>query len=130
MLGKVLALDRSLALPALSGLSATQQKEVAAMLKQAQQGGVKVEKAAKTGADETKKKEKKSPPSGSNKKKEQPKLGEKTAAKGRVVWRFGGSMCFGVLLAGSETKTHCYARTHKGNTKTLAKGKDYWWMQA
>ena len=32
------------------------------------------------------------------------------------------------ILPGQETKSHCYARTHKGNTKTLAKGKDYWWM--
>ena len=49
-------------------------------------------------------------------------------AKGRVGWRFGGSVCFGSLLPAQETKSHCFARTHKGNTKTLAKGKDYWWM--
>ena len=59
---------------------------------------------------------------------EQPAAGAKTGAKGRVGWRFGGSVCFGSLLPAQETKSHCYARTHKGNTKTLAKGKDYWWM--
>ena len=59
----------------------------------------------------------------------QPKLGEKTMSKGNVAWRFGGHLCFGVLIATRETKTHCYARTHKGNIKTLTKGKDYWWMK-
>ena len=59
----------------------------------------------------------------------QPEMGKKTNAKGKVAWKFGGHVCFGVLLAGRETKTHCYAKTHKGNVKTLAKGKDYWWTQ-
>ena len=59
----------------------------------------------------------------------QPKLGEKTMSKDNVAWRFGGHLCFGVLIATRETKTHCYARTHKGNIKTLTKGKDYWWMK-
>lgn len=58
----------------------------------------------------------------------QPRLGEKTGAKGRVAWRFGGSVCFGSLLPAQETASHCFARTHKGNTKTLAKGKAYWWL--
>ena len=40
-----------------------------------------------------------------------------------------GTCAFGVLIATRETKTHCYARTHKGNIKTLTKGKDYWWMK-
>jgi len=62
------------------------------------------------------------------KEKEQPKAGAKTNAKGRVEWKFAGHTCYGTLIAGKETKTHCYARTHKGNVKTLAKGKDYWSM--
>ena len=58
-----------------------------------------------------------------------PKVGVKTGAKGKVQWKFGGRTCYGTLLPSKETKTHCYARTHKGNVKTLAKGKDYWSMQ-
>eukprot|EP00942_MAST-04A_sp_MAST-4A-sp1_P001483 g1483.t1 len=61
--------------------------------------------------------------------KEQPKVGAKTLTKGNVAWKFGGHICFGILIASRETKTHCYARTHKGNIKTLTKGKDYWWMK-
>jgi hypothetical protein len=60
--------------------------------------------------------------------KDQPKAGSKTGAKGRVEWKFGGRTCYGTLIPRMETKTHCYARTHKGNVKTLAKGKDYWSM--
>lgn len=60
--------------------------------------------------------------------KDQPKAGAKTGAKGRVEWKFGGRSCYGTLIPRMETKTHCYARTHKGNIKTLAKGKDYWSM--
>lgn len=56
----------------------------------------------------------------------QPKLGQKSGGKGRVEWKFGGRLCYGTLLPSKETKTHCYARTHKGNVKTLAKGKGYW----
>ena len=59
---------------------------------------------------------------------DQPKAGAKTGAKGRVEWKFGGRSCYGTLIPRMETKTHCYARTHKGNVKTLAKGKDYWSM--
>ena len=59
----------------------------------------------------------------------QPEKGKKTKATGRVAWKFGGHICFGVLLAGRETPTHCYAKTHKGNVKTLTKGKGYWWLQ-
>jgi hypothetical protein len=59
---------------------------------------------------------------------EQPILGSKSGAKGKVQWKFGGHTCYGTLLPSQETKTHCFARTHKGNTKTLAKGKDYWSM--
>lgn len=59
---------------------------------------------------------------------QQPKLGSKIGAKGKVQWKFGGHTCYGMLLPSQETKTHCFARTHKGNTKTLAKGKDYWSM--
>lgn len=47
---------------------------------------------------------------------------------GRVAWKFGGATCFGDLLPNRETVTHCYARTHKGNVKTLTKGKSYWWL--
>ena len=36
------------------------------------------------------------------------------------------ALWLGTLLAARETATHCYARTHKGNVKTLAKGKPYW----
>ena len=61
-----------------------------------------------------------------DKSKKQPKAGSKSGAKGKVQWKFGGRKCFGTLLPGKETKTHCFARTHKGNIKTLAKGKDYW----
>ena len=46
---------------------------------------------------------------------------------GRVAWKFGGHVCYGELLPRQETAAHCFARTHKGNTKTLAKGKTYWW---
>lgn len=60
----------------------------------------------------------------------QPTRGEKTQTSGKVAWRFGGHVCFGTLISRSETNTHCFARTHKGNTKTLAKGKDYWWIEA
>jgi len=60
----------------------------------------------------------------------QPDEGTKTMTKGRVAWRFGGSICYGSLLPKQETSTHCFARTHKGNTKTLAKGRDYWWLLA
>jgi hypothetical protein len=57
---------------------------------------------------------------------QQPALGRKTGATGKVKWQFGGHICFGVLIASKETKTHCYARTHKGNTKILSKGKGSW----
>lgn len=55
-----------------------------------------------------------------------PQVGTKSRTKGKVVWKFAGHKCYGTLLPAKETKTHCYARTHKGNVKTLAKGKDYW----
>ena len=58
----------------------------------------------------------------------QPPAGSISKAKGKVAWRFAGALCYGTLLPGSESATHCYARTHKGNTKTLAKGGKYWWM--
>lgn len=57
---------------------------------------------------------------------QQPKLGCRSNIGGRVEWKFGGRLCYGTLLPSKETNTHCYARTHKGNIKTLAKGKDYW----
>ena len=34
----------------------------------------------------------------------------------------------GTLLPAQESDTTCYARTHKGNTKTLTKGNASWWM--
>jgi hypothetical protein len=58
----------------------------------------------------------------------QPENGKKTNTSGKVCWKFGGSLCYGILMPKQETSEHCYAKTHKGNTKTLAKGKDYWWM--
>ena len=48
---------------------------------------------------------------------------------GRVAWKFGGHLCFGELLPRQETASHCFARTKNGNTKTLAKGKSYWWLE-
>jgi len=56
----------------------------------------------------------------------QPEIGSKSGMKGKVEWKFGGHLCYGTLLQSNETFTHCYARTHKGNVKTLAKGKGYW----
>ena len=56
----------------------------------------------------------------------QPPAGAKSGTKGRVEWKWGSMVCAGTLLAARETATHCYARTHKGNVKTLAKGKPYW----
>ena len=47
---------------------------------------------------------------------------------GRVAWKFGGATCYGDMIPSRETATHCYATTHKGNVKTLAKGKSYWWL--
>ena len=58
----------------------------------------------------------------------QPAIGQVSKAKGRVCWRFAGCLCYGTLLPAQETKTTCYARTHKGNTKTLTKGSASWWM--
>eukprot|EP00948_MAST-09A_sp_MAST-9A-sp1_P002450 g2450.t1 len=63
-----------------------------------------------------------------DRKKEQPPLGKKTQSSGRVAWKFAGKLCYGELLPKKESKTHCYARTHKGNIKTLSKGKAYWWI--
>ena len=57
---------------------------------------------------------------------QQPELGVKTKTKGRAAWKFAGQLFYGELLSSQETLTHCYARTHKGKTKTLAKGKEYW----
>ena len=58
---------------------------------------------------------------------QQPPKGRVTKASGKVCWRFAGSLCYGVLLPAQETASTCYARTHKGKTKTLAKGGAYWW---
>ena len=58
----------------------------------------------------------------------QPAKGSVSRAKGKVCWRFAGHLCYGSLLPAQESKTHCYARTHKGNTKTLTKGGASWWM--
>jgi hypothetical protein len=54
------------------------------------------------------------------------KVGEKVGA-GAVQWRFGAGVAKGVLMPEQETDTMVYARTEKGNTKALGKGKDYWW---
>lgn len=61
-------------------------------------------------------------------KQKQPPKGKVSKATGKVCWLFAGKKCYGNLLPGQETVTTCYARTHKGNTKTLAKGGKYWWM--
>ena len=65
---------------------------------------------------------------GDDKTKRQPAAGSVAKAKGKVCWTWAGSLCYGTLIANSETKTHCYARTQRGNTKTLTKGGSYWWM--
>jgi len=54
------------------------------------------------------------------------KVGEKVGS-GTVQWRFGAGVAKGELMPEQETDTMCYARTEKGNTKALGKGKDYWW---
>ena len=59
---------------------------------------------------------------------QQPPKGQVSKAKGKVCWRFAGALCFGTLLAAQETTERCFARTHKGNTKTLTKGSASWWM--
>jgi hypothetical protein len=56
----------------------------------------------------------------------QPTVGSKSGAKGKVEWKWGGMVCSGILMPSRETDTHCYAKTHKGNVKTLTKGKGYW----
>ena len=61
-------------------------------------------------------------------KKDQPAAGVKTGATGQVAWKFAGHVCYGILISKSETATHCYAKTHKGNVKTLAKGLPSWWL--
>ena len=58
----------------------------------------------------------------------QPEAGSISKAKGKVVWKWAGALCYGKLLPSSETATHCYARTQRGNTKTLTKGGSYWWQ--
>ena len=49
-------------------------------------------------------------------------------ATGKVAWKWAGTLCYGSLLPAKETKTHCYARTQRGNVKTLTKGGEYWWQ--
>jgi len=61
-------------------------------------------------------------------KQDQPVAGVKTGSKGQVAWKFGGNICYGILIPKSETETHCYAKTHKGNVKTLTKGLSSWWL--
>ena len=61
-------------------------------------------------------------------KQDQPAAGQKTGTKGQVAWKFAGHTCYGILISRSETETHCYAKTHKGNTKTLTKGGASWWL--
>ena len=59
----------------------------------------------------------------------QPAKGSVSRASGKVCWRFAGHLCYGKLLPAQESKTHCYARTHKGNTKVLTKGGASWWLE-
>ena len=47
---------------------------------------------------------------------------------GQVAWHWGRTICYGTLIPSKENSKYCYARTHKGNIKTLAKGKAYWWV--
>eukprot|EP00947_MAST-08B_sp_MAST-8B-sp1_P003181 g3181.t1 len=79
-------------------------------------------------ADKAKKKSKKGKSASRSSRPPQPAVGSKTGAKGRVCWKFGAHLCYGDLLPRQETKSHCFARTHKGNTKTLTKGSSYWWI--
>merc|ERR1711871_242441 len=112
-------------------LSDVHQREVVALFQRIQTSSVKAEKIhinSKNVVVAKKETEKKVEQAGA-KKKEQPKIGKRTLTKGNVAWKFGAHICFGVLIASRETKTHCYAKTHKGNIKTLAKGKDYWWLR-
>ena len=60
--------------------------------------------------------------------KQQPAIGVVVKATGKVAWKWAGNLCYGTLIAKSETKTHAYARTQRGNVKTLTKGGDYWWQ--
>ena len=60
---------------------------------------------------------------------DQPPAGSISRASGPVEWRWAAMVCSGNLIPSRETASHCYARTHKGNVKTLAKGKSYWWMK-
>lgn len=85
----------------------------------------------KTTVTTTKKKKKKKKKSGiDNPISTQPKIGMKSNAKGHVSWKFGAYLCHGKLIPSKETLTHCYARTHKGNIKTLKKGGTYWYIDA
>lgn len=59
---------------------------------------------------------------------EQSSAGGGKKLTGRVAWKFGGATCYGTMIPARETETHCYATTHKGNVKTLTKGKAYWWL--
>lgn len=58
----------------------------------------------------------------------QPAAGSVAKATGKVAWKWAGALCFGKLMPSSETATHCFARTQRGNTKTLTKGGAYWWL--
>eukprot|EP00467_Chlorarachnion_reptans_P023411 CAMPEP_0114516930 /NCGR_PEP_ID=MMETSP0109-20121206/17610_1 /TAXON_ID=29199 /ORGANISM="Chlorarachnion reptans, Strain CCCM449" /LENGTH=336 /DNA_ID=CAMNT_0001697391 /DNA_START=128 /DNA_END=1138 /DNA_ORIENTATION=+ len=60
--------------------------------------------------------------------KKQPVRGQKVKAIGRVAWKWGNHVCFGSLLPVKEENEKCYARTHKGNIKSLKKGGSYWWI--
>lgn len=59
---------------------------------------------------------------------DQPVAGVVTGTKGQVAWKFAGHTCYGILIPKSETETHCFAKTHKGNVKTLSKGLQSWWL--
>ena len=65
---------------------------------------------------------------GGKKSRRQPAAGSVSKAKGKVCWKWAGALCYGTLIANSETTSHCYAKTQRGNTKTLTKGGSYWWI--
>ena len=56
----------------------------------------------------------------------QPAAGKVTRTAGTVEWKFGVSTFRGALVPKAETEDRCFAKTHNGNLKILAKGKNYW----
>lgn len=47
-------------------------------------------------------------------------------SSGKVAWLWAGKTCYGTLMTKAD-KTYKYARTGRGNVKTLRIGAAYWW---